>query len=267
MMVDTERSCLANVIVLLLALSAVPAFAESPGNGFKDCADCPEMVVIPAGTFLMGRKADPFSNQQQPPANEQPQHSVTLKSFALGKSEVTQEQWFALMGDNPSYNKGRTLPVENVSWDDIQAFIAKLNAKTGKRYRLPTEAEWEYAAQAGSTGLYSFGDDAGQLGRYGWYVANASDKTHPVGGKLPNQFGLYDMHGNVWEWVQDCSSENYDGAPADGTAGSEQGGCDRVIRGGGWDSGVDFLRSSFRGKVRPIHRVLNLGFRVARSVD
>ena len=149
MTVDTERSHTANIIVLLLSLSAAPALAQSPGSVFKDCADCPEMVVIPAGTFLMGRKADPFSNQQQPPANEQPQHSVTLKSFALGKYEVTQEQWFALMGDNPSYNKGRTLPVENVSWNDIQAFIEKLNAKTGKRYRLPTEAEWEYAAQAG----------------------------------------------------------------------------------------------------------------------
>jgi formylglycine-generating enzyme required for sulfatase activity len=267
MIVDTERSFTANTLILLLMLSAAPAFAQGPGSVFKDCADCPEMVVIPAGTFLMGRKADPFSNQQQPPANEQPQHSVTLKSFALGKYEVTQEQWFALMGDNPSYNKGRTLPVENVSWNDIQAFIEKLNAKTGKRYRLPTEAEWEYAARAGGTGLYSFGDDTGQLGRYGWYVANASDKTHAVGEKLPNKFGLHDMNGNVWEWVQDCSTENYAGAPADGAAGSEKGDCDRVVRGGAWDSGADFLHSSFRGKVRPIYRVLNLGFRLARPVD
>src|SRR5262245_39037614 len=134
-------------VAAILGFCAAAAFAQSPGSTFKDCPDCPEMVVIPAGSFLMGSKVDPFSDAQ-PPGNEQPQHEVKVKSFALGKYEVTQEQWFALMGDNPSYNKGRPLPVENVSWDDIQVFLGKLNAKTGKRYRLPTEAEWEYAARA-----------------------------------------------------------------------------------------------------------------------
>ena len=153
-----KHSGTAAMAALLLGLSAASAPAQTAGSAFRDCPDCPEMVTVPAGTFLMGRKADPFSNAQQPPANEQPQHQVTLKSFAIGKHEVTQEQWFALMGDNPSYNKGRTLPVENVSWEDIQTFIGKLNAKTGKRYRLPTEAEWEYAARAGSTTLFSFGE-------------------------------------------------------------------------------------------------------------
>ena len=214
----------------------------------------------------MGRKSDPFSNIQ-PPANEQPQHPVTLKPFALGKHEVTQEQWVSLMGDNPSYNKGRSLPVENVSWDDAQAFVAKLNAKTGKRYRLPTESEWEYAAQAGSTADYSFGNDAAQLPQYAWYIVNARDKTHPVGEKLPNKFGLHDMNGNVWEWVQDCYTDSYAGAPADGRAAPDRPDCDRVVRGGSWESNPDFLRSAFRGRVRPSHKVLNLGFRLARDVD
>ncbi len=256
----------ATLAALALSLSA-PAVAETAGSAFRDCSECPEMVAIPAGTFLMGRKADPFSNEQQPPANEQPQHEVKVKSFALGKYEVTQEQWFALMGDNPSYNKGRPLPVENVSWDDIQVFLGKLNAKTGKRYRLPTEAEWEYAARAGSTTLYSFGDDVAQLSRYGWYAANALSKTHPIGEKLPNQFGLHDMAGNVWEWVQDCYNENYNGAAADGIAAAGPEDCDRVVRGGSWESGADFLRPAFRGRVRPTHRVLNLGFRVALPVE
>lgn len=255
------------LVALLASLPGVPALAEGAAATFRDCPDCPEMVTVPAGTFLMGRKADPFSNAQQPPANEQPQHPVTLKSFAIGKHEVTQEQWFALMGDNPSYNKGRTLPVENVSWEDVQTFIGKLNAKTGKRYRLPTEAEWEYAARAGSTALYPFGDDVAQLGRYAWYAANAADKTHPVGEKLPNQFGVHDTAGNVWEWVQDCYTDNYSAARADGAAAAGAEGCDRVVRGGSWESGSDFLRPTFRGRVRPSHRVLNLGFRLALPVE
>jgi formylglycine-generating enzyme required for sulfatase activity len=254
----------ASALAMLFCMAAAPAWAQGAGAAFRDCEDCSEMMPVPGGTFLMGRKSDPFSNVQPPP-NEQPQHSVTLKPFALGKHEVTQEQWYALMGDNPSYNKGRNLPVENVSWDDVQEFIKKLNAKTGKRYRLPTEAEWEYAAQAGSTANYSFGNDAAQLPQYAWYIVTARDKTHPVGEKLPNKFGLHDMYGNVWEWVQDCYADNYAGAPTDGTAAAERPDCERVVRGGSWESGPDYLRSAFRGRVRPANKVLNLGFRLARD--
>ena len=182
-MAVTRTHGVATALLAWLLMSAAPALAQTAGTSFRDCEDCPEMVAVPGGAFLMGRKSDPFSNIQ-PPANEQPQHPVTLKPFTLGKHEVTQEQWVSLMEDNPSYNKGRSLPVENVSWDDALAFIAKLNAKTGKRYRLPTESEWEYAAQAGSTADYWFGDDAAQLPQYAWYIVNARDKTHPVGEKL-----------------------------------------------------------------------------------
>ena len=265
-MAVTRTHGVATALLAWLLMSAAPAQAQTAGSSFRDCEDCPEMVAVPGGSFLMGRKSDPFSNIQ-PPANERPQHPVTLKPFMLGKHEVTQEQWVGLMKDNPSYNKGRSLPVENVSWDDALAFVAKLNAKTGKRYRLPTESEWEYAAQAGSTADYLFGDDAAQLPQYAWYIVNARDKTHPVGEKLPNKFGLHDMNGNVWEWVQDCYTESYAGAPADGSAAPDKPDCDRVVRGGSWESNPDFLRSAFRGRVRPSHKVLNLGFRLARDGD
>ena len=217
-MTRTRWPWAAGPALLLLSLSTPSILAQAPGATLQECSECADMLVIPAGTFLMGSKpipVDPFSNEQvrQPPEDEQPQHRVTLKSFALGKYDITQEAWYALMGVNPSSNKGRPLPVENVSWDDVQVFIQRLNAQTGKSYRLPTEAEWEYAARAGSTTDYSFGDDVSQLGRYAWYTANSGGETHPVGEKQPNGFGLYDMHGNVWEWVQDCYISNYAGAP------------------------------------------------------
>ena len=207
--------------------------AKSAGAVFKDCDECPEMVVIPAGTFLMGSKADTFS-ASQPSSAEKPQRSVTIRAFAIGKFEVTQEQWFALMGTLPSHYKGRTLPVEQVSWSDAQAFVQKLSAKTGKTYRLPSEAEWEYAARAASQTNYSFGDNAEPLGRYAWFSSNSSGTTHPVGEKLPNAFGLHDMHGNVWEWTEDCWNGNYSGAPTDGSAWTA-GDCSfRGVRGGAW---------------------------------
>jgi formylglycine-generating enzyme required for sulfatase activity len=264
-MLDTKRSWAAGLMVLLLSLSTAPVLAQSAGSVFKDCPDCAEMVVIPAGSYLMGSKPDPVGNFQ-PPADETPQHSVTLKSFALGKYEVTQKQWRAVMGGNPSYNRGRTLPVERVSWNDVQKFIQKLNAKTGKHYRLPTESEWEYAARAGSTTRYSFGDEVAQLGRYAWFAYN-SDETHPVGKKLPNKFGLYDMHGNVWEWVQDCYQENYIGAPVDGSAVVQQTACDRVsCRGGPWGGDAVNVRSAIRGVNSPETTSILTGFRLARTL-
>ncbi len=190
----------------------------------------------------------------------------------LGKFEVTQGQWRALMGSNPSYFKdcGDNCPVEQVSWEDAQVYLKKLSDKTGQPYRLPTEAEWEYAARAGSTTEWSFGDDEAQLGRYAWYgddKGNAEKKTHAVGGKLPNQFGLYDMHGNVWEWVEDCWHGNYRGAPENGSAWLQ--GCSeesrRVLRGGGFNNSPVVLRAAFLIHFAPSFRYLNVGVRVART--
>ena len=224
------------------------------------------MVVIPAGTFMMGSKADPFAAIPLG-VEEYPQHTVLIASFAMGKFEVTQEQWYALMSNLPSSFKGRTLPVEQVSWDDAQEFIKRLNTKTGQSYRLPSEAEWEYAARAGSPTEYSYGDDPKQLSRFAWLDANSRFTTHPVGEKAANSFGLHDMHGNVWEWTQDCWHENYVGAPTDGSAWTTA--CEensRVLRGGSWGSGPPLLRSAFRIRDFQVKRFGDNGFRLARDL-
>jgi len=239
--------------------------ALKAGTVIKDCEECPEMVVIPAGNFMMGSKADPFA-ATQPSNEEQPQHNVSVSSFALGKFEVTQEQWYSLMGNLPSNFKGRTLPVEQVSWNDAQDFIKRLNVKTGQNYRLPSEAEWEYAARAGATTEYSFGDDSSQLNRFAWFTGNSNYTTHPVGEKLPNNFGLYDMHGNVWEWTQDCWDINYAGA----INGSPSNFADcslRVARGGAWNSNSLLLRTAHRTKNSVANRYFAFGFRVAKSLQ
>ena len=246
----------------------------APGTIIKDCPECLEMVVLPSGSFLMGSppdpEPDPFSNEKPKvigTPHEKPQHRVQIQSFAIGKYEVTQEQWFAVMGNNPSANKGRTLPVEMVSWDDIQQFIAKLNQKTGQKYRLPSEAEWEYAARAGTTAEWSHGNDESKLGNYAWYYRNSGGKTQSVGQKLPNAFGLFDMHGNVWEWTQDCLHETYAVAPTDGSAWTT--GCSsnsRVLRGGSWSFSPAFLRSAFRYWYNPDTRNIISGFRLARDL-
>jgi formylglycine-generating enzyme required for sulfatase activity len=185
---------------------------------------------------------------------------------------VTQEQWTAVMGkgNNPSKFKGLSNPVEMVSWNDVQAFIQWLNAKEGhNRYRLPTEAEWEYAARAGTTGAYSFGDDEDSLGRYAWYWDNSGEKTHPVGQKQPNAWGLYDMHGNVWEWVQDWYGD-YSSSSVTDPKGPSSGsfyGPSRVFRGGGWGSSARFCRAACRLNNSPKLRDDGLGFRLALSPE
>ena len=240
-----------------------------PGTIIKDCPECPEMVVLPSGSFLMGSPdpgPDPFSNEK-PKAigtkDEKPQHRVQILSFAIGKYEVTQEQWYAVMGNNPSENKGRSLPVEQVSWDEVRQFISKLNQKTGKKYRLPSEAEWEYAARAGSTTTYPFGDSDAELRAYAWFSAVA-DKTNPVGLKRPNQFGLFDMLGNVWKWTEDCWHDNYWGAPLDGRAWDS--GCtvsDRLLRGGSWFNESAYFRVAFRIRFPAQTKNSTIGFRLA----
>jgi formylglycine-generating enzyme required for sulfatase activity len=215
------------------------------------------MVVIPAGRFEMGSLD---GNE-----NEQPVHSVAIRTFELGKTEVTQAQWRAVMGSNPSKFRGcDDCPVENVGWNDAKEFLEKLNAKTAQIYRLPTEAEWEYACRAGSRQEYCGGGSPDGLA---WSSNNSGGKTHPVAGKQANAFGIYDLSGNVWEWVEDCYHLNYDGAPGDGTAWSAGDCTDRVLRGGSWFSGPEYTRSSNRVGHEVGFRNSNIGFRVARTLN
>jgi formylglycine-generating enzyme required for sulfatase activity len=222
-----------------------------------------DFTLVPAGSFTMGADKN-FENADD---DETPQHRVSIsKPFYLGTYEVTQAQWTAVMGNNPSKFKGRSNPVEQVSWDDIRIFIQRLNQKEGHaRYRLPTEAEWEYAARAGTTGAYSFGDDEDSLGRYAWYEGNSGEKTHPVGQKQPNAWGLYDMHGNVYEWVQDWYG-NYSSSSVTDPKGPSSGSL-RVYRGGGWRSPARYCRAALRGSNSPGRRDVGLGFRLALSPE
>ena len=259
---DMKSLAYRGILLLLSTFAMQGAFAQKV---FKDCPECPEMVVLPSGSYLMG--ADPtFSNYTQ--VKETPQHRVQIQSFAIGKYKVTQEEWYSVMGNNPSQNKGRTLPVAQVSWDDIQQFIAKLNQETGQKYRLPSEAEWEYAARAGTTTEWSFGNDETKLGNYAWYRRNSGEKTQAVGQKLPNAFGLFDMHGNMNERTQDCWHETYAGAPTDGSAWTT--GCSgnyRVVRGGSWYDIPANVRSASRGSGGdPDYRSSLNGFRLARDL-
>ena len=213
----------------------------------------PEMVLVEGGSFKMG------SNEYD---NEKPIHDVTVKDFYIGKYPITQKQWQNIMGDNPSRFKGETLPVEQVSWEDCQVFIKKLNDKTGKKYRLPTEAEWEYAARGGTkrngNGFKYAGSN--DLKEVAWYSENSDSKTHPVGTKKANELGIHDMTGNVWEWCNDW----YKGYP--GNSGvSDYTGSYRVFRGGGWSYGAGLCRVAFRNYSTPPYRSYYLGFRLAIS--
>ena len=203
-----------------------------------------EFVLIPVGEFKMGSPSGEGGRDD----DEGPLHTVNIeKAYYLGKYEVTQKQWREVMGNNPSRFKGDDLPVERVSWNDVQEFIEKLNEKEGTiKYRLPSEAEWEYAARAGTTTRYSFGDSESRLGEYAWYDDNSGSKTHTVGQKKPNPWGLYDMHGNVWEWTQDWYHSDYKGAPTDGSAWEIGGGSNRVFRGGSWDREAQACRLAYR---------------------
>ncbi|MDG2321286.1 MAG: formylglycine-generating enzyme family protein [Rhodospirillaceae bacterium] len=252
-------------MALAIPLS-VSACALTPDASFKDCSSCPEMVVIPEGTFVMGANPD-ASTTFKPVPNELPQRRVTIETFAIGKYEVTQAQWFDVMGERPSEFTGDELPVETVSWNDIQNFIRKLNTKTDERYRLPTEAEWEYAARAGSSGQFFFGDNVAALDMYAWYLDNSDDTTHPVGQKRPNMFGLYDVHGNVWEWTADCYKDSFEGAPTDGRAVEQAGHCYRVDRGGSWINKPFNLRSTQRHRSGAGDRYFGMGVRLARTLD
>jgi formylglycine-generating enzyme required for sulfatase activity len=214
-----------------------------------------EFVLIPAGSFQMG------SNERD---NEKPIHKVEIKqAFYLGKYEVTQKQWQAIMGNNPSYFKGENRPVEMVSWNDAQEFIKKLNEKEGtKKYRLPTEAEWEYAARAGSSSKWSFGDNENELENYAWYNKNSGYGTHEVGQKKPNGFGLFDMHGNVWEWTGNDYINNYN--ENSHLQQSSNNSTDKPLRGSSWVAiNAGYSRSASRYGTSPRRGSGGSGFRVA----
>ena len=200
--------------------------------------------------------------------DEIPVHTVTIsRDFFLVTYEVTQEEWATVMGENPSMFLGDDrLPVDHVTWYDILVFTSILNAWAGgDYYRLPTEAEWEYAARAGTTTVYSFGEEVELLADYGWF-RDITRSTQPVGLLLPNPWVLYDMHGNVFEWVNDWYSESYyTVSPSVDPTGSETG-TDRVFRSGGWHCPAEVLRSAFREKITPTYKSL-FGFRIARMMD
>jgi formylglycine-generating enzyme required for sulfatase activity len=225
-----------------------------------------KMLYIAPGTFIMGSP----SSEPRPPDKEK-QHRVTLtKGFYMGATEVTQQQWRTIMGRNPSHFKGNNLPVENVSWEDCQEFIQRLNAReSGNKYRLPTEAEWEYAARAGSKTAFANGGIS-ERGRYdsnldamGWYSGNSKGKTHPVARKKPNAWKLYDMHGNVWEWCQDRYGDYPSGHVTDPIVTSSRWG--PVIRGGSFYHPARDCRSAVRHLGGRDLRASNVGFRLVRT--
>ena len=218
-------------------------------------------VWIEPGTFMMGSPSSESGRD-----DDEGQHRVTLtKGFYMQTTEVTQGQWKAVMGSNPSYlkNCGDNCSVESVSWNDVQEFIRKLNSRTGGQCRLPTEAEWEYAARAGSSTRFCFGDSDSGLGSYAWYDGNSGKTTHAVARKQPNAWGLYDMHGNVWEWCSDWYGDYPPGSVTDPEGPSS--GTRRVNRGGSWIDDARGCRSALRGRDAPTGLSRNLGFRLATS--
>ncbi len=264
------------------ATPVVPAASLAPGRTFRDCPQCPEMVVVPAGTFVMG-------DGDRQTARLGPQHRVRIaRPFAVGRFEVTYGQWNACVADGrcpddtwplrPSgaarLNRDSPLlhrvPVTMVNWRDAKTYVAWLSRSTGKPYRLLSEAEWEYAARAGTTTRWFCGDDPSCLDGVAWYRANSRKRTLLVGSKRANAFGLYDVHGSLWEWVEDCWHPDYRGAPSDGSArttGTTDETCDadHVLRGGSWDSTAWTLRIANR--FGEYHTTSIFGIRVARDLS
>ena len=231
-----------------------------------------KLLSIPKGTFTMGSPIE-----EEGADNDEEQHQVTIsKDYYLGVTEVTQGQYEKVMGTNPSHFQKRVIrksdssmhPVEQVSWEGAVEFCKKLSElpeekKAGREYRLPTEAEWEYAYRAGGKTAYSFGESSKSLGDYAWFSGNSNDQTHPVGEKKANAWVLYDMHGNVWEWCSDWYGDYPKGAVRDPRG--PQDGSIRVLRGGGWFSGAARCRSADRNRLSPAVGDFDIGFRVALS--
>lgn len=216
-----------------------------------------DMVKVDEGTFKMGATPE----MEEPSRAEKPVHSVTLSSYRIGKTEVTQALWQAVVEDNPSCFKGHNRPVEYVSWDDCKRFILKLNSLTGQNFRLPTEAEWEFAARGGNKSQGYQYSGSNNLDDIAWYDDNSASATHDVATKQPNELGIYDMNGNVWEWCQDrCAS--YSSSPQTNPTGPKKGE-ERVIRGGDWSYNAIGCRVSCRGKAEPGYIDNRIGFRLA----
>jgi formylglycine-generating enzyme required for sulfatase activity/dienelactone hydrolase len=288
-----------------LDASGGTAPAPAPGHVFRDCPDCPEMVVIPAGRFAMGSSvadqswAASHGGNLPSVADEAPPHEVRVSSFALGRYDVTRGEYAAFVagtdhpaGDGcgpdsfkwdkrpgvtwkaPGFAQTDRDPVVCVSWRDALAYVAWLNgrrpglhaASGDGRYRLPTESEWEYAARAGSTTRFGWGDELAPASDHAWYKDNSAGTTHPVGQKPPNAFGLYDIVGNVWQWTQDCYAESYAGAPTNGGAAEGPDTCLRVDRGGSFLYPGWLLRSATRERNPADYRDVIMGFRLARSL-
>jgi formylglycine-generating enzyme required for sulfatase activity len=266
------------VLALGVAGCAIVRGPKPPKPGKVDRVDLGggvkmELVWVPAGSFQMG---SPVSEQdwvvsqgskREWVEREGPVHTVELDGFWMGKYEVTQEQYQAVLGKNPSNFKGPKNPVEQVSWNDATDFCRKLTDKVGRAssparfFRLPTEAEWEYACRAGSTTRFCFGDSDGELGDYAWYDGNSGNTTHPVGEKKANEWGLYDMHGNAWEWCGDSwRVDGYSAGSSKNPPGASSGSY-RVFRGGCWNFSARSCRSAFRAGHVPGGSYYLLGFR------
>ena len=216
------------------------------------------MVYVEGGTFTMGATSEQGSDADN---DEKPAHQVTVSSFSIGKYEVTQEEWQAVMGSNPSRFKGSKLPVERVSWNDCQEFIRKLNSLTGKRFRLPTEAEWEFAARGGSRSRGYKYAGSNMIDHVAWYNGNSNNKTHAVGQLSPNELGLYDMSGNVGEWCYDRFGDYNNNSQNNPTGPSS--GSYRVDRNSGWESPAEGCRVSRRGCTNIDYFINWLGLRLA----
>lgn len=299
-------------VIPALMLLALQTAAAEPGTVFKDCADCPEMVVIPAGRFAMG--AAPGEEEREAMSADfrgrsEPQHAVNVRQFSAGKFEVTRGQYRAFAEAagrgsdgcfvwtagafvkdpgkdwrNPGYAQDDTHPVVCVSWEDASAYAGWLSRKTGKAYRLLTEAEWEYAARGGTTAARFWGSDGNMScshangadiatqsqvpGAGDWAIANCNDRyayTAPAGSYRANAFGLHDMLGNVWEWTQDCWNGNYRGAPVDGSAWIAGDCSQHAVRGGSWEDAPVGMRAAYRVGSPAVIRVYIRGFRVAKT--
>jgi formylglycine-generating enzyme required for sulfatase activity len=224
-----------------------------------------ELVLLPAGTFLMG--GDPVAEQAD--ENETPRHPVTFDApFYMGRCTVTQSQWEQVMGANPSRFPSRDRPVESVSHGEAGDFIQRLNRMEGTRaYRLPSEAEWEYAARSGSSAAYCFGPSKARLTEFAWYARNSGQATHPVGQLAPNAWGLFDLHGNVHEWCADWFDRNYYAASPPRRPAGPTTGLARALRGGDWGSEDWYCRCAIRSLSSPERRSPRVGFRVARDVE
>lgn len=279
---ECDRKCSVPCIIGRCPLDQIDSTLNNDfehGDKFQDCPECPKMIVVRGDTFTMGSNTSEEGRIDW----EGPRREVRIKTFAVGQYEVTFDEWDACVSDGgcngykPSdkgWGRGKR-PVINVNWDDAKAYVKWLSGKTGKDYRLLTEAEWEYVASAKRSSAFWWGNSIStdQANYNGNLTYNGSKgvyrkKTVPVDSFNPNPFGLYKVHGNVWEWVEDCYHDSYKGAPGDGSAwlDADGGNCERrVLRGGSWYDDPQFLRARFRGRFNRGYRLSYVGFRVART--